>query len=298
MRTLRLILNGKASLEPEVRSAVEAVRGEGHLVEVRVTWEQGQAAHFAQEAAESGFDVVVAGGGDGTTSEVASGLIAAGEGIQTALGILPLGTGNDLARTLGLPVEDAAAALHLAANGNLRRIDVGTVNGRPFVNVASGGFGAEVTARTPPELKKALGGAAYSLTGLLTAGDIRPNTCRVVAEGQSIELSIATLAVGNGRHAGGGFQVAPQAVLDDGLLDLVIVPAVALGELPALVTELFKVTDEENRHVLYWQVPACQLHFTDDFLMNLDGEPLSDRDFSIRTLPGRLPVVVPANTSD
>jgi lipid kinase YegS len=299
MRSLRLILNGKAAQEGEVRTAVAALRNRGHSVDVRVTWEAGQAALFAQEAAAAGVDVVVAAGGDGTANEVAGGLLRTeptltGHRTLPALGLLPLGTGNDLARSIGLPLEDPTAALTLAAEGPIHAIDVGLVNDLPLLNVASGGFGAEVTANTPPEWKEALGSAAYSLAGLLSAGNLRPHACRLEAAGQALELSIALLAVGNGRHAGGGFAVAPEARLDDGLLDLTIVPAVPLADLPALVGELFQVADEGNQHVLYWQLPAFELHFADEFPLNRDGEPMAGRHFRFIVLPRRLPVVVPA----
>lgn len=293
MRTLRLILNGKLAAEPAVRTAVDAVRARGHLVDVRVTWEPGQAEVFAQEACEQELDAVVAGGGDGTVNEVVRGLIGR-TGCSTMLAVLPLGTANDFARSLGLQLDDPTAALTIAAEGEAKTIDVGLVNGQAFINVASGGFAAEVTARTSPELKNAIGGAAYSLTGLLTAHQLTPHACRLVAAGQSLDLSIATLAIGNGRLAGGGYEVAPQAVLDDGLLDLVIVPAVPLGDLPALVGELFHVSAADNQHILYWQLAQFELHFADEFQLNLDGEPVRGRAFSVQVQPQALSIAMPA----
>lgn len=299
MRSLWLVLHGKTAFEPAVRSAVEMVRGRGHAVEVRVTWEAGQATQFAREGAERGFGAVVAGGGDGLVNEVARGLLGRGRDAADtpALALLPLGTGNDFARSLGLPLDDPTAALNVAAAGPIRPIDVGLVNDQPLVNVASGGFGAEVTASTPAEWKESLGSAAYSLAGLLSAGNLRPHSCRLEAGGQSLELSIAMLAVGNGRYAGGGFAVAPQARLDDGLLDLAIVPAVPLADLPALVGELFQITDEAKEHVLYWQLPEFRLHVADDFPLNCDGEPLAGRDFHFAILPRRLPLAMPADST-
>jgi lipid kinase YegS len=262
-------------------------------VDVRVTWEAGQAALFAKEAAERGVEVVVAGGGDGTINEVVQGLLTGGERIP-ALAVLPLGTANDFARNLGLPLGDPRAALEVTAAQELSFIDVGLVNNRPFVNVASGGLGAEITQRTPDAMKNLLGGAAYSLTGLLAAPDLAPYDCRLTIEGQSIELAITTLAVGNGRYAGGGFAVAPRAELDDGLLDLVIVPAVPLAELPTLVGELFQPGAAENQHILYQQLAAFELAFATDFPINLDGESISARDYRFSLLPRHLRVCCPA----
>jgi lipid kinase YegS len=291
MRKLRLVLNGKAAGDEAVRIAVDAFRAAGNELEVRATWEAGHAAHFAREAAEQGFDAVIAGGGDGTINEVVQGLLAAGG--PTALAVLPHGTANDFARLVGVPVDDPLAALHLAATAAPTPIDVGLVNDRPFVNVASGGFGAAVTARTSPELKEAWGGAAYSITALLSAAELRPYACRVVIGERSYELPVTMLAVGNGRFAGGGFAVAPQARCDDGLLDLVLVPSVPFGDLPQLVGELFDVAAAENQHILYRQLAQFELQFAEDFQVNLDGEPVVGRTFRFSVLPQRLQLIAP-----
>jgi lipid kinase YegS len=287
MRKLRLVLHGKGAAEPILREAVAALRERGHDVDVRATWEAGHAEHFAREAATT-HDVVVAGGGDGTINEVVRGLLSADEPPRAALGILPLGTANDLARGLGLPLDDRLAALVVAAEGPLVPLDVGVVNDQPFVNVASGGFAAEITSRTPPELKDALGGLAYSITGLFTAPQLVPHACRFIAEGQSFEMAITILAIGNGRLAGGGYAVTPEARTDDGLLDLVLVPSVPLGELPQLIGELFQASAAENEYVLYRQLKQFELHFADEFQLNLDGEPLRGRDFRVAIRPQAL----------
>ena len=273
------------------------LRARGHAVEVRVTYETGQAAQFAAEAAKDSSDVVIAGGGDGTVNEVVQGLVAAGDKVP-ALAVLPLGTANDFARTIGIPLGDPLAALSLAAEAEPVPIDVGLVNSRPFVNVASGGFAAEITARTPQAMKDILGGAAYSITGLLTASDLKPYVCKVSTGSNEVDLSISTLAIGNGRNAGGGFAVAPRAEFDDGLLDLVIVPSVPLAELPGLVSELFQPAAEGNLHILYQQLTSFELHFAEDFQLNLDGEPLVASEFRFSILPRHLRVIgaqLPAN---
>jgi diacylglycerol kinase family enzyme len=132
---------------------------------------------------------------------------------------------------------------------------------------------------------------------LFTASELKPVSCRLVAAGQELEMSVALLAVGNGRQAGGGFAVAPEARLDDGLLDLMIVPAVPLSSLPQLVGELFKVSAAENQHILYWQLPEFEMHFADEFLINLDGEPMRGREFHCQVLAGRLPAILPVETA-
>lgn len=286
-RHLRLILHGKSACDPLVREGVMQLRKQGHKIDVRVTYESGQAAEYAASTAP---DIIIAGGGDGTINEVVQGLLSSG-GKLPALAVLPLGTANDFARTLGIPLSDPLAALSLAAEAEPVPIDVGLVNSRPFVNVASGGFAAEITARTPQAMKDILGGAAYSITGLLTASDLKPYACKVSTGSNEVDLSISTLAIGNGRNAGGGFAVTPRAEFDDGLLDLVIVPTVPLAELPGLVSELFQPAAEGNLHILYQQLTNFELHFAEDFQLNLDGEPLVAREFRFSILPRHLRVI-------
>ncbi|MEA3274600.1 MAG: lipid kinase YegS [Pseudomonadota bacterium] len=298
MRVLRLILNGKVASEPLVREAVAQVRRMGHVVEVSVTWESGDAARFAEEARKEGLDLIVAGGGDGTLNEVVNGLLAGGEGPLPAVAVLPLGTANDFARGCGVPT-DPREALLLAAEGRAVHIDVAKANDRYFVNVASGGFGAHVTAATPPELKRALGGAAYALTGLievLNRPQLKPIRFRT-AEGEFSEAAIVG-AVGNGRQAGGGFQVAPAALLDDGLLDVLLVRETALADIEGAIEELRDPGAPENRHIIYRRESWLEVEELEEGLgfINLDGEPLEGSPKRVRfeVLYRRLPFILPS----
>jgi YegS/Rv2252/BmrU family lipid kinase len=133
--------------------------------------------------------------------------------LRSSLGILPLGTANDFAHSAAIP--DLTAALQLAANAPPRWIDLGLLNGKPFVNIVSGGFGSRVTVETDPELKRRLGGLAYVLTGI---AELSANRGSFRAEGFSSEGPFVAVAIGNGRQAGGGVPLCPDALIDDGLL--------------------------------------------------------------------------------
>ena len=293
---MRLVVNGKAAGDPALRAAVAHVRDAGHQLEVRVTWEHGDAARYAAEAAAQGIDVVIAGGGDGTINEVAGGMLAENASPKTALAVVPYGTANDFATGIGILKGDPLAALQLAAEGNATPIDVGKVNGRIFVNVTSGGFGAEVTANTPPELKKALGGAAYSLMGLVTAAKMNPYDCRFTApDGTAHEGLLLVMAVGNGRQCGGGYQVTPQALLNDGLLDVVAIHDAAVPQLGMVLSELLDMTAETNQFVTYKQVPSFSLESSRPLQLNLDGEPYIDTNFQFEVLPKVLPFILGPN---
>lgn len=293
-RRVCLVLHGKAAMREDVRRAVRAVRDEGFAVDVRVTWEGGDASRLASEAARAGVATVVAGGGDGTVNEVVEGLIEGNaEGRSSSLAVLPLGTANDLARACGIPL-DPSEAMRLAVSGPTAIVDVGQANGRRFVNVATGGFGTQVTVATPPELKKVLGGAAYLLTGLTHFSSIKPEHGRLTGPGFAWEGPFLVLAVGNGRQAGGGHRLCPEALLDDGLLDVRVLPQLPREELhEALRVLLRDGLDGVRRTLVGSRLSWLEIHTEEPLQINLDGEPLTDTRFRFEILPRRLAMRLP-----
>jgi len=290
---MRVIINGKAAADRQLRSAISEIREQGYRVEVRITWEAGDAERFAAEATREDVEVVVAAGGDGTINEVACGVLSADTPSETAVAVIPYGTANDFATGIGVLKGDPLSALQLAAQGAVTPIDVGRVNDRIFVNVASGGFGAEVTANTPPKLKKALGGAAYSLMGVVTAAKMNPYECRFeLPDCTTHEGALLLMAVGNGRQCGGGYQVAPEACLNDGLLDVVVVHDAEVQQFGAVLNELLDMTNAANRFVTYKQVSSFSLESSRDLQLNLDGEPYRDTRFQFEVIPQSLPFIL------
>ena len=179
-RHLALVLHGARAEYPELRHVVEWVRAKGHTLRARVTWEPGDGTVFAREAIDAGADTVVACGGDGTVNEVVNGL----EGTRVALGIIPAGTANDFARQVGIP-DDANAAMDIVLRRKPVVIDTAAMNGRRFLNVSSGGVGAEATAETPSDAKASLGPVAYFISGLRKLAALEPRRALFEAPGYS-----------------------------------------------------------------------------------------------------------------
>ena len=297
----RLILNGKSAGDDAVREAVQALRDAGVALDVRVTWEGGDAERYVAEAIADGVGTIIAGGGDGTLSEVVTTLAHRGEAADAlpVLGLLPLGTANDFATAAGICaapdvalrlVRDAPAAaidlLKLQANGDTHWV----------ANLASGGFGTEVTTDTHEGLKKWLGGLAYVLTGLSRLGRIEPLRARLHGPDFEWEGEFIALGIGNGRQAGGGQALCPDALIDDGLLDVTIVPPLE-GELLATfgtaMTEgkLAALDDVAVRRQLQW----IEIDAADALTLNLDGEPVEAGHFRIDCVPKRLRMQLPAD---
>ncbi|MFC0146621.1 lipid kinase YegS [Sphingobium scionense] len=281
MKRLRLILHGKIAQDERVRAAVRSVRQDGHQVSVRVTWEAGDAARLTREAVAEArrgeIDRIVAGGGDGTVDEVFVTAHRSGDFGECSFGILPLGTANDFARSVGLRVDDMSACLRLIVNKPAMRIDLGLLGERPFVNVVTGGFGARVTAETDPALKKSLGGLAYLLTGVSRAREFQPCRGRFRAEGFAWEGMFLALAIGNGRQAGGGIPLCPDALIDDGLLDLLIVPKIDL-------------TAGREAMTVRAHSPWIEFEADEDVSISIDGEPDQVRGFRAECRSRALPV--------
>lgn len=297
---LWLVLNGKATGSDEVRAAVAAVRAQGHEVAVRVTWEDGDAARCVAEALAAGAGTVVAGGGDGTLSEVAQALAerALPGGALPALAVLPLGTANDFAVAAGVP-DTPQQALQLAAQAPAQPIDLLRIDadGRRCwcANLASGGFGTEVTVETDEGLKSLLGGLAYLVTGIARLGRIEPLEVRLRGPDFQWQGGLIALGIGNGRQAGGGRELCPEALVDDGLLELTVIPELS-GELVATLGTLVKDGQRAalERSAVRARLPWVEVEAGNGpMTLNLDGEPVQARRFRIDCVPGRLRMRLP-----
>ena len=292
---LRIILNGKAAKEAGVRQAVEALRAEGCTIEVRQSREAGDLQRMTREAlsdaARGDICTIVAAGGDGTVNEVFGTAYTQGVPEGCALGILPLGTANDFATAAGLPVDDLTACLRLAASGPVAKMDIGVLDGRPFINLLSGGFGSKVTSETDPELKARLGSVAYLLTGIARLPDLASSAGRFEGENFAWEGAFIAVAVGNGRLAGGGIPLCPDAVIDDGKLDLMVLSEVLPSDSQQVFASLLS-GGTLAPDVLQQKARSSWFEYSADrpLNINLDGEPLLTSHFRIECMPAALPV--------
>ena len=298
----RLILNGKSAGDDALRDAVSTMRQRGIALDVRVTWEEGDAERYVAEAIADGAGTIIAAGGDGTLSEVATTLAHRDEPAAQLplLGLVPLGTANDFASAAGIPLEPLPA-LELVAAAPVATIDLlRLVAGDGVIhwcaNLASGGFGTQVTVETDDGLKKMLGGLAYLVTGISRLGRIEPVRARLRGPDFSWEGDFIALGLGNGRQAGGGQALCPDARIDDGLLDLTVVPELS-GEVAATVGTLVANGKDAAlervavRARLAWVEIDCPQPLT----LNLDGEPVESRHFRIDCVPGRVRMHLPAD---
>ncbi|HSN57572.1 MAG TPA: YegS/Rv2252/BmrU family lipid kinase [Candidatus Sulfomarinibacteraceae bacterium] len=289
---MQVIVNPAAAggrLGREWPSLERRLRGAGHELEVTFTEAPGHATELAARAVAGGARRVVVAGGDGSVCEAAEGL--AGGGCELA--ILPLGTGNDAARTFGIPLalEDAAA---VAAGGAVRAVDLIRVGDRLVLNAIGIGLTADINHRAA-RVKWVRGIAVYLATAAVSLVSFRAPRVRVVADGQDFASTMTILAVHNGPTTGGGFRLTPDAEPDDALLDATLVPDVPLsGRLQRLVGALRGTLHTMDGSVSL-QAPFLELHHTEALAVHLDGnqarlEPPVTR---FEVVPSALKVVVP-----
>ncbi len=287
---IRIILNGKKAGLKSVRDAISSIRKQAPAVEVRTTYEAGDVERLVHEAIAEGVERIIAGGGDGTVNEVADALVKLPQ--RPELAIMPLGTANDFATACNIP-RDPVAALTLAVDGQSTPIDIGKANERHFVNVASGGFGAEVTVDTPVELKNFLGGGAYTLTGLVKAINFAPYRGKFVTPEGEVSGAAIVGAVCNGRQAGGGQVLAPNAFINDGLLDVLIVKDFSARDLPQVIDEILKPSPE-GEFVMLFQTSWVEMSAHGKIApVNLDGEPYRSKVIRFEVLPNAIDLVLP-----
>lgn len=237
-------------------------------------------------------DLVIVGGGDGTLNAAADALVETG----LPLGVLPLGTANDLARTLGIPA-DPIAACDIILAGRRRAIDLGVVNGKHFFNVASMGLSVEVSRLHVGARKRWLRVANYLLCAVQALRAARPFTAEIRCDGQVVQVCSIQIAVGNGRHYGGGLTVAEDAAIDDQRLDLYTIAPQPLWKLAVLVPALRWGRYGRLKEIRLMQGREIEIHTAPLLPINTDGEVTTMTPARFHVAARALTVFVPADYS-
>ena len=266
-------------------------RGRKLRYEISLTERKGQGLELSRRALLAGFSRVVAAGGDGTIREAAEPLIMK----EAALGILPYGSGNGLARNLHIPL-DPDAALRGLLEWPVRKIDTGLANGRPFCCAAGIGLDAEVARTFNARGNGRRGIFPYVYHAILTMFRYSPMAVTVDVKGVRREFSPMIAAVFNGRQYGGGAKVAPDARIDDGLLNLVVVRKAGVLRTLKAVPDLFSGGLLRHKDLLTTDTAEMlEIAFPPDAPYHLDGEDFTgDGTLRISALPGALNVIAPA----
>lgn len=233
-------------------------------------------------------DGAVIGGGDGTLNAAIAGLLET----QLPLGILPLGTANDLARTLSIPLN-IIAACNVIAQGRTQRIDLGQVNDRYFFNVASLGLSVQITEQLSGDAKRRWGVLAYLATALRVLWRARPFRAEICVNGEFIRVKTIQIAVGNGRHYGGGMTVAHDATIHDQRLDLYSLELQHWWQVLALFPALYHGHHPKWMGVRLLHAQELEVHTRRPRSINTDGEIVTSTPAHFRVLPRSLPVWVP-----
>jgi diacylglycerol kinase (ATP) len=287
-----VIFNPNAGTAGDIDTLRTAVERLG-VVELRPTSEAGHARIIAQTALANGADLVVAAGGDGTINEVVNGL--AGGLRRARLGIVPLGTGNDFARTINVPA-DVQQAVALIAEGHTRKLDIVRVESdetRYFINVANGGFSGTVDEKLTDEIKAAWGPLSYLRGALAALPDLTDYHTQITFDDEDEhDIDAYNITVANARYVAKGIPLAPHAMPDDGLLDVVIVLAAALPQLATLVPQILLGNHLDNDLVIYRRARKVAIASQPGMWFNVDGELVGNAPSTFEAVPLALDVVV------
>jgi YegS/Rv2252/BmrU family lipid kinase len=239
----------------------------------------------ARRAVERGERVIVMSG-DGLIGQVGGELANTG----TPLGVIPGGRGNDFARVLGIP-DDVEEAAGIVAGGETREVDVGEANGARFLCIASCGFDSE--ANRIANESRVRGPLVYAYAALKALAAWKPATFTLDLDGEMVQATGYTVAAANGKAYGGGMLAAPDAELDDGLLDVGVTGNVGKLRFLRGLTQIFKGEHLETLEVRTWRVPQVTIEANRPFAVYADGDPITELPATIRILRGALTVIVP-----
>jgi diacylglycerol kinase (ATP) len=263
--------------------------------EVRVTQQAGEAETLAREAVRAGSDYVIAVGGDGTLNEVINGIANPRRARQVRVGVVPLGTANDFARSLGLigDVDANIGILRAKATAAVDLVRLTCGRRRYFVNVSAGGFSGVVDEKLTFEIKSAWGPLAYVRSAAAALPELQAyRTTLTFDDAEQLVIDLYNVVVANGQFAGGGLPIAPEANLSDGLLDIVLVAKRPAAEMALLAAEMLLGKHLSNDSVVFRRAKKISVQSRPGMSFNADGELVGNEPAAFQIIPHALDFVV------
>lgn len=286
MNNTVVILNPAAHSDRATR-ALTRVEALAHGCTVCTTSAPGEAEILARHAVKEGFETIVAAGGDGTIHEVVNGLA----GSNVTLGLLPMGTVNVFAMELGLPTNNLDLCWNIIQGENTRVVDLPSANDKYFVQLAGVGLDAQVVKETSANLKRNFGPLSYLISAAQIAARTPP---RLFIESEDTLVKEASFVlIGNGRRYGGPFPFFKQAVIDDGLLDVVLFKQLGYLEIIKYLQDVFFSSEIRLPEVDYFQTRRIRVSSEQEVPVELDGELVGQCPVEFQIRERTLRVLVP-----
>jgi len=296
-----LIVNltaGGGKPKHHLATVLEYLKENGLNFEVSTTSHQGEAVELAQKAADKGVDLIVSIGGDGTVNEIVNGIMKSKN--DPSLGIIPLGWANDFIKSTGIPF-DIIEACKILIKGKTKKIDIGTINNQIyFANICGIGFDAEV-AQLANQMKnkhpnlRILSAFVYifaTIKKLLSPFSY--HDVKIKFDGQEIHFKILFIAISNGKFYGGRFKITPEAILDDGLLEICTVEEMGRLKYLMSIPKVFKGTHESIKGINFYRAKEIVIQSSEPTLAQVSGEVIEgQKEFTITLLPKSLKLIVP-----
>ena len=258
-------------------------------VKIWYTEFRGHAAQIARKAVDDNIDVVVAVGGDGTVNEVARCLVHS----QTALGIIPCGSGNGLARHLFIPMNPEGA-LQVLSNCTIEALDYGMINDTPFFCTCGMGFDAFVSSKFAKSERRGL--LTYIDNTLREGLRYKPDTYEIEIDGERQHYEAFLIACANASQYGNNVYIAPQASMSDGLMDVTIMEPFTMLEAPQIAIQLFNKTIDKNSRIRTFKCKSMRIHRSKPGVIHFDGDPKDEgTDIEVRLVPKGIRMVVNTN---
>jgi diacylglycerol kinase (ATP) len=263
--------------------------------EVRVTQRAGEAEVLARNAVRAGSDYIIAAGGDGTLNEVINGIATLRRARDVCVGMAPLGTANDFARSIGLAgdIEVDIDILRAKTTATIDLVRMSSRRRRYCVNVSAGGFSGVVNEKLTCEIKSAWGPLAYLRSAAAALAELQSyRTTMIFDETEELVMDLYNVVVANGQFAGGGLPIAPQANVSDGLLDIVLIRKRPVTEMALLAAEMLLGKHISSDSVIFRRAKKISVRSRPGMWFNVDGELVGNKPAVFQILPQALEFVV------